>query len=78
MHLHDQVPVLILHVLKADIPQNASIVDEHVDAAKGLDGSLDNLVAIFDRVVVRDGLAACRSDFVDDSVGGLDGKHSCQ
>jgi hypothetical protein len=46
--LHDEVPVLVLHVLEADVSQNASIVDEHVDSAKGLDGSLDNLVAILD------------------------------
>jgi hypothetical protein len=71
VHLHHQIPVLILHVLKADIPQNAGIVDEHVDSAKGLDGGLDNPVAVLNGVVVCNGLAAGRCDLLDDLVGGL-------
>jgi hypothetical protein len=71
VHLHHQIPVLILHVLKADIPQNAGIVDEHVDSAKSLDGSLDNPVAVLNGVVVCNGLAAGRCDLLDDLVGGL-------
>lgn len=72
VHLHNEVPVLILHVLEADIPEDAGIVDEHVDPAKGLDRRLDDLVSILNRVVVRDGLAAGGCDFVDDSVGRLE------
>jgi hypothetical protein len=71
MNLEDQVPVSLLHVLEADISQDAGVVDEDIDAAKGIDGSLDDGFAILDRIVVGDGLAACRADLVDDLVGGL-------
>jgi len=71
VYLHHQVPVLIFHVLEADIAQNAGIVDEDINSAKGLDRSLDNLVAVLDRVVVRDGLAASRCDLLDNLVCGL-------
>jgi hypothetical protein len=69
--LEDQVPILVLHVLEADVAQNTGIVDEDVDAAVGLDGRLDNLVAILYTVVVGDGLAASSLDLVDDDISGL-------
>ena len=62
---------MIFHVLEADVAQNAGIVDEDVDSAKGLDGGLDNPVTILNRVVVCYGLAAGRCDLLDDLVGGL-------
>ena len=71
MDLNDQIPILILHVLKADVPKNTSIIDEHVNPPKLLDSSLDDLLAILDAVVVRDRLAASGCDFVDDNIGGL-------
>jgi len=71
MHLHDQIPILVLHVLETDIPQDTGIVDQHIDAAVGLDSRIDDPIAILDRVVVGDGLAACGGDLVDDFVGGL-------
>ena len=71
MDLEDQIPIRLLHVLEADIAQDAGVVDEDVDAAKSIDGSLDNGFAILDRVVVGDGLAACGADLVDNLVGGL-------
>lgn len=76
VNLHHQVPVLIFHVLEADVAQDAGVVDEDIDSAKGLDGSLDNLVAILDRIIVGDGLAASRCDLLDNLVGGL-GKPRC-
>lgn len=72
MHLHDQIPVLVLHVLETDIPQDTGVVDEHVYPAESLDGRLDDLVAILDRVVVGDCLAAGGGDLVDDGVGSLE------
>ena len=72
MDLVDELPVRLLHVLEADIAQNTSVVDEHVDAPKGIDRSLNNLVAILDRVVVGNRIAACGFDLFDDLVGGLE------
>lgn len=67
----NQVPVLVLHVLEADVAQDAGVVDQDVDAPKGLDGRLDDLVAVLDAVVVGDGLAACGLDLVDDDIRSL-------
>jgi hypothetical protein len=71
MDIHNQIPVLVLHVLKADIPQDTSIVDEDIDSAIVLDGSLDDLVAVGDAVVVGYGLSTCGFDLVDDYICGL-------
>ena len=77
MHFHYQIPILILHVLEADVAQNAGIVQKHVNPAKGLDGSFDDPVAILDRIVVCNGLAAGGCDLLDYLVGGL-GRDNCQ
>lgn len=69
--LHDQVPVLVGEVLEADITENTGIVDDDVDAAESLDGSLDDLVAVLDAVVVGDSLAASGLDLIDNNVGSL-------
>jgi hypothetical protein len=67
----DQVPVGLFHVLKADIAQNAGVVDKDIDTAKGVNGRLDNGLTILDRVVVGNSFAACAADLVDDLVCGL-------
>jgi len=69
--LEDQVPVRILHVLEADVPEDAGVVDEHIDASEALDGRVDDLLAVLDRVVVGHGLSAGGLDLVDDDIGGL-------
>lgn len=66
MDLDNQIPILILHILKADVPQDPRIVDEHIDPPKRLNGRLDDLVAVLNAVVVRDRLAARGFDLVDD------------
>lgn len=71
MYRHNQIPILIFHVLEADIPQNTSIVDQHIYPSKVIDSSLNNSVAILDAVVVRNGLATFRLDFFDDDIGSL-------
>jgi hypothetical protein len=71
MDLINQIPVLLLHVLEANITQNASIIDEHIDTPKVVDGSLDDSFSVLDRVVVGDSLAACSADRFNDFVCGL-------
>lgn len=71
MDSHDEVPVSILHVLEADVPEDTSIVDEDIYPAKVLDGSLNDLVAIFDRVVVGNCAASRGLDLFDDDICGL-------
>src|SRR5665213_413983 len=41
MDFHNQIPVIILHVLEAYVPEDTSIVDEDIDPAEALDGSLN-------------------------------------
>jgi hypothetical protein len=64
----DQIPVRLLHILEADIAQDAGIVDEDIDATEGVDGRLDDGFSILDRVVIGDRFAACRAYLVDDFV----------
>jgi hypothetical protein len=72
VYFDDQVPILILHVLKADIAEDTSVVDEDVDATERLDGGFDDPLAVFDTVVVSYGLAAGGFDLVYDYIGGLE------
>lgn len=69
--LHNQVPVIILHVLEADIPEDTGIVNEYINATKGFDSSLNDLVSILDRVVVADSVASSGLDLLDNNIGGL-------
>ena len=71
MDSHDQVPVLVLHVLETDISQDTGIVKQHIDAAIVLDGCLDDLLAVCDAVVVGYCFAASGFDLVDDDISGL-------
>ena len=43
--LHDQIPIEFSHLLERDISENTSIVHDNVDSAKGIDGSLHDLVS---------------------------------
>ena len=71
MHVDDQVPILVGEVLEADITKNAGIVDEDIDAAVGLNGGFDDLVAIGYAVVVGYSFAARGYDLIDDYICGL-------
>lgn len=71
MHVHNEVPVLILEVLEADIPKNASIVDQNVDTSEVLDSCLNDLLAIRHAVVVGYGLPTRRFDLIYNNIGSL-------
>ena len=61
MHLDDRVPLGLGHVDEHAVAQDAGVVDEHVEAAEGVDGLLHDAlgaVAVGDVVAVGDGLAA--------------------
>jgi hypothetical protein len=71
MNVHNEVPVLILHVLEADIPKDASVVDQNVDASEVLDSGLNDLLAICYAVVVGYGFTAGSFYLIDDNIGSL-------
>lgn len=71
VNLVDQIPILVLHVLKADIPEDTSVVNEDIHATKVLDSSVDDGFAVLDAVVVGDGLAPGGFDLVDHNIGSL-------
>lgn len=68
---HDQVPISIRHVLHRDVPQDASVVDEDIDPPKLFNGGLNNFLAIFDAIVVCDGLSTSIGNLFDYCVGHL-------
>jgi len=71
MNCHDQIPILIFHILEGDISKDTSIVEENIDSAVVLDGGLDDLVAILDIVVVGYCFAASGFDLVDNNICSL-------
>ena len=71
MDLVNQFPVRMLHVLEADIAEDAGIIDEDIDAPKSIDCGLDDVLSILDRIVVGNCIAACGLDLLDDLVCGL-------
>jgi hypothetical protein len=71
MNLDNQVPIIILHVLEADVAEDTGIVDEDVDAAESLDGSFDDCLTILDTAIVGNGLAASFFDLLNDHIGSL-------
>lgn len=70
--LDDEIPVLVGQVLEANVTQDTGVVDENIDATKGLEGGLNDSVSILDTVVVSDGLAARSYDLVDDHISSLE------
>lgn len=72
VNLVNEIPVSVRQVLEGNVAENAGIVDDNVDRAKGLDGRLDNLFAKLDRVVVCDSLAASLDDLVNDEISSLE------
>lgn len=76
MHLHNQVPVLILHVLEANVTEDTSIVDKDVYPAKCLESGLNDGLSVLDTVVVGNGLAASLLDLLDNEIGILRGSSS--
>jgi hypothetical protein len=71
MNVHNEVPVLILHVLEADIPKDARVVDQNVDTSEVLDSGLNDLLAICYAVVVGYGFTAGSFYLIDDNIGSL-------
>jgi hypothetical protein len=72
VNLVDEVPILVLHVLETDVAEDTCVVDQDVDTAECLNGSVDDLVAVLDAVVVGNRLAASGLDLVNDNIGSLE------
>lgn len=71
MDTDDKVPVLIFHVLEANVSQDTRIVDQDVDTTEIGDRSLNYFLAILNAVVVGYSLSTCSLDLVDNDVCGL-------
>ncbi len=71
MDLEYQIPILIFHILEADISEDSSIIDEDVYPAKVLNGGLNDCFSILHAVIISDRLSACGFDLVDNNIGGL-------
>ena len=71
MDLVDEIPVLVLHILKRNITQDTGVIDQNINSAKVLDGRVNDGLAILDTIVIGDGLAAGPSNLFDDDIGSL-------
>jgi len=52
MNLHDQIPVLVAHILETDVAQDTGIVDEDVYPTESIDRCTNDLFAIFGNIVI--------------------------
>ena len=68
VNLNYQVPVVVSHILEADIPENASIVQQDVYSAELSDGRVDDSIPVFDAVVIGNGISTRSPYLVDHSV----------
>lgn len=71
MNLDNQIPILIRHVFEADIPQDASVVEENVYPAKVLNSGVDDSLAVFNAVVVGHSFPSSCSYLINNHVRGL-------
>ena len=68
MNFHNQIPVELGHLHKADVSENTSIVDDDVYSAKSVDCGLYDFIAEFYRVVVCDSLTSSFLDFINNDI----------
>lgn len=67
--VEDGVPQAVVHVVEGLVTEDTGVVDDDVNAAKGVDGTLDDGVAVLGRSLDTNGLAASSLDLVDNVVG---------
>ena len=71
MHFDDQIPVVIAHILECNISENTRIVEKNIYPPERPDRSLDDSLAVFNAVIVRDSFAARSFDLLDDNICSL-------
>ncbi|MNT90595.1 hypothetical protein D3C72_2315270 [compost metagenome] len=69
MHVLDQVPLLLGHLVEGGVAQDAGVVDQDVDGAEGLQGGGDDLLALGHRMMVGNRFATHGMNFSDHGVG---------
>ena len=68
MHLHDEIPIVILHVPEGDISENSGVIDQDMDSSERPDGSFNNLLPELHRIVVGNGLSSSLLYFINNDV----------
>ena len=71
MNFNDQIPVVVGHILEADISQNAGIVEENIDSPELPNSGINDFFAVLHAVVICDCFASSCLDFINDYIGGL-------
>lgn len=69
VHIENGVPEGVVHVGKGFVTEDTSVVDNDINAAVVINGSLDNGLTVLSRSLDADGLATSLLDLVDDIVG---------
>lgn len=69
VHVHDGVPQVVVHVGEGLVTEDTSVVDNDINTAKGVNGALDDGIAILGRSLDTDSLAAELLNLLNDGVG---------
>lgn len=69
--LKDEVPILIFHIFKTDIPQDARIVDQDVYPFEMFNRCRDDSFSILDAVIIGNCISSSSLDLFDYFVGSL-------
>lgn len=69
VNVEDGVPEAVVHVGEGLVAEDTGVVDNDVNAAESINGSLDNGLAILGRSLDTDSLAAGLLDLLNNSVG---------
>lgn len=67
--IEDRVPQVVVHVGESLVTQDTSVVDQDINTTKGIDGGLDDILAILARCLVSNSLAAHLLDLLDNGLG---------
>ena len=71
MNFDNKIPVVVGHILEADISQDARIVQEYVDPAELIDCRVDDPISVLNAVIIGNSLAASGTNLIYDKVGSL-------
>lgn len=74
--LGNQIPVLVLHILKADITEDTGIVNENIYTAEVLNSGVDNAFTVLNTIIVGNSLPTSGFNLIDHNIGGLNRQYT--
>lgn len=68
MNFHDEIPILIFHLLEGDISEDSCIIDEDIDSSEIIHCCFNNLISKLDRIIVGYSRASFRFNFLNNFI----------